>query len=492
MNARPAGTADTLERGARRSAGVLPPDARSATLFYVTEPLDVRVRYYGRGSDVSVYSIHPAGEAPPAAPGELALRLEAPRDGRLTGRDVHLANSPVFFGALNEYARRARARGCPDVLKVLSAGAQAKLLAQRGMPARVGRLGATGEFAPLASALELLQGRRAVRVAVVNILHLAFGDTLLGLCALRELRATLEARFDEVTLDLVQHRCNAEAEALFRRSGLIDGIHFLPAPVQLLTGYDAYLDLTGERVTADAHWVDICMDACGLDPRAVPASRKRMSFPPSPAVAAELANGLAADGGGAPVLLFHPQSSTPIRTFPAERAARFVHELLELTGWRVASAVPLAVDHPRFLDWSAHSRTFDHFAHLVARADMVVSTDTCAYHLADAFDVPAVVLFTSMTPESRTAYYPYVEGIALQPEDNPLLGRGVSDHPAHVAFAEALWDRLDARRVVAAVEAMVARRRAARGEGDTGPPRRRRPTVRPRRAEPPLPGTIAC
>lgn len=491
MNARLAGQ---VEARTGAGGGVLPPEARSATLFYVAEPLDVRVRYYGRGSDPSVYDIHAAGKGPPARAGELELRLEAPRDGRLTGRDVHLANSPVFFGALNEYAKRAREQGRPGVLKVLSAAAQATLLGQRGMPARVGRLGNTGALAPLSGALELLQGRRAVRIAVVNILHLAFGDTLLGLCALRELRSTLEARFDAVTLDLVQHRCNPEAEALFRRSGLIDQIHFLPAPVQLLTGYDAYLDLTGERVTADAHWVDLCMDACGLDPRAVPAARKRMSFPPSPGAAAELAARVPADDGGAPILLFHPQSSTPIRTFPAERAARFVRELLDLTGWRVASAVPLAVEHPRFLDWSGHSRTFDHFAHLVARADMVVSTDTCAYHLADAFDVPAVVLFTCMTPESRTAYYPYVAGIALAPDDNPLLGRGVSDHPAHVAYAEALWDRVDARRVVAAVEAMVARRRAARGEGagDTGPPRGARAPVRPRHAEPSLPGTAAC
>ena len=41
------------------------------------------------------------------------------------------------------------------------------------------------------------------------------------------------------------------------------------------------------------------------------------------------------------------------------------------------------------LDLSAHRLSFDDLAALVAGVDGVISVDTVAYHLADAFSVPA-------------------------------------------------------------------------------------------------------
>ncbi|HEX5727274.1 MAG TPA: glycosyltransferase family 9 protein [Longimicrobiaceae bacterium] len=401
---------------------------RAAQLFRVAEPLEVHVRYYGRGAGPEAYAVVSAGEDPPAddAGGRLALRLEPGAS--------YLANSPVFFAALRLHHQERRRSGLPGVAQVLSAERQAAALGRPGMPARLGRGGEA-----LAPFLARAAGRQErLRVAVANIWHLAFGDALAGLCALRELRAALEARFARVELTLFQHRCNAEAEQLFRRSGVVDEVRFLPAPLAALAEHDAWVDVSGVRVSPREHWVDQCLAALGMDPAAVPAARKRLRVPAAPWAARELAAEVAAlKAEGGPVLLFHPQASLPARSFPADAAAAFARALLERTGARVASAVPLAVDHPRFVDWSPLSRTFDHFAFLVSQADGVVSVDTCAYHLADAFDVPAVALFTpAVPPETRIAYSPRVAGITVAPE-RP------GGAPA--------WERLDAGRVLAAL-----------------------------------------
>lgn len=450
------------------------------TVFSLTEPLDVSITYYDRGARPSdAYQVAPATPFPDPFEDRPRVRLEPGRR--------YFGDSPVFFRALHLHQKARVAAGQPRLVRVTPPEAHAQLAAAGVIPPRIGRAHSATDVADQVAAQ---RGDEVIRIAVINIFHQAFGDALASLVALRELRRVLARRFGRVEIDLFQHRCNRESEALYLRSGVVGAIHPLPAPLDRLAAYDAYVDTTGERVTPDAHWLDLCIAACGVDPATVPAARKRMRVPIDVAVSREVADDVAAARGrGRPVLLFHPSASSPIRGCPAEVAEAFVREVLRRTRWTVACAVPLEIEHPRLVDWSRASRTFDHLACLVAHADLVVSADSVVYHLADAFDVPAVALFTSIPPACRTAYSPCVEGISLAPDPNPILGLGSSSDPEAVAHARAMWRDLDAGRVIAALRGTVRRQRAAPPTDDGGlEPQARYPVlVRRRRARRPLP-----
>jgi Glycosyltransferase family 9 (heptosyltransferase) len=415
-------------------------------LFYVTEPLDVAIRNEHNGRPV-----------------EWSLRLHAPADGRVSGDSLHFATWPELK-SLNE---SLKASGREAAVKILALSGKLNVMGRAGMPKLLGYYPLYRyPWVPLDEQLAALDvAARPARIAVVNSFSPAFGDTVTCLPLLAELRRRLEARLGEVEIDLFQARFSFETDPLYQRSGLADGIHRLPAPVRQLAGYDGYLELSADHVDGALPWIDGCLRALGVEPETVPAARKRNRLAVDAEAAERVASTIAETrAGGRPVLLFHPKASTSIRSFPAERVRPFVEALLERTDYAVASAAPLGFSHPRVFDWSGVSRTFDDFVALIASADAFVTVDTSLYHVADAFDVPGVVLFTSIDPALRVAYYPFADGIQLRP-GNRLLGTHFSEDPEDVAYAESLWDDLDADVVVERLYRVVARREMAREMG---------------------------
>lgn len=427
-------------------------------LIRVLEPLDVTVRYHALCGDDNPYSVCPAGEArvpPPEGAVTLTIGSSSSEDGGL--RSICLVNSFLLLEAMLDDQRRREPPpdGRPRVVR-LTLDAQRRVLRHPSLPVRLGNM----ERREIPERLED-QVRRIprgpLRVGVVNSLDDRFGDAIMSLTLLRELRSRLAARFDPLEIELVQHRGNPETERLYLRSGLVQRIRLLPMPLTDFQGYGAYLDFTALPLRDDRHWVDDALEWIGVDPRSLPASRKRSWLPPESGAPARLDGPLARvreDGG--PILLFHPRASAHTRTLAVDEAAALAQALLDRTPYRVACAIPLGLRHPRFLDWTPLSRSFDDFAYLISQADAFVSVDTCVYHVADAAGVPGVVLFATEPPEHRIAYYPYVEGLRVPGDETP-----------------------DAGEVVAALERAVLRR-----AGDAAPQH-----APPRRAVQPLPRT---
>jgi ADP-heptose:LPS heptosyltransferase len=102
----------------------------------------------------------------------------------------------------------------------------------------------------------------------------------------------------------------------------------------------------------------------------------------------------------------------------------FLSSLLENSDYFVVSTDFLEFSHERFRNLNSHSRqSIDDFAAIIANVDAVISVDTLTYHLADAFDIPTVVLFTTIEPKYRILYYPFTEAIMLENQDGYLYGK---------------------------------------------------------------------
>jgi ADP-heptose:LPS heptosyltransferase len=126
---------------------------------------------------------------------------------------------------------------------------------------------------------------------------------------------------------------------------------------------------------------------------------------------------------GRPILLFHHTSTSPIRQIPKPIAQQFVREIIENSDYFVVSADKLDYRHDRFMCLANYSQNLDRFAGIISLVDAIITVDTSTYHLADAFDKPTIVLFTSIEPDHRIRYYPHVRGIMLEEEGGPIYGQ---------------------------------------------------------------------
>ena len=187
--------------------------------------------------------------------------------------------------------------------------------------------------------------------------------------------------------------------------GLVDKI--LPYPVtlgQLLCEADFYLEFNDPKgLFASGEMADYYLDHLSIAPESVAASDKKPILPQalaqSPAVLAQLER-LAAR----PRILFAGSASDKIRRLPerilAELAAAHPNLSFVVPG---PSAVELA--NVFSLDTSGG---LGDFVTAIRHCDALVSADSAAYHIAAAFDIPALVLFGPIGSSIRTGYYPRV------------------------------------------------------------------------------------
>lgn len=149
-----------------------------------------------------------------------------------------------------------------------------------------------------------------------------------------------------------------------------------------------------------------------------------------------------------PVLLFHHKASDAIRSLEEDRAISIINEIIKKSDYFVVSAQSLDFKNERFLDISAQSTSLDDLATIISQVDAIVTVDTCVYHLADAFDVPTVVLFSTIDPEIRIKYYPFVKGIMYEDKQGKIFGKhAVSADPREaekeLEYLKTVWDKID-------------------------------------------------
>ena len=116
--------------------------------------------------------------------------------------------------------------------------------------------------------------------------------------------------------------------------------------------------------------------------------------------------------------------------------------------------------HPRVVNLAPHCDGVLDLCHIVARANRVVTVDTSVCHIAAAFGVPTVALFTTIAPGLRVKYYPSVAGILLDgAERTGYLGAHMEKDglPPEPVFA--LWEGFDVLPALSRLDSLLVARR---------------------------------
>ena len=99
------------------------------------------------------------------------------------------------------------------------------------------------------------------------------------------------------------------------------------------------------------------------------------------------------------------------------------------------------------------SPEFDDFAAITKASDGIITVDTVTAHLSDCFDVPTIVMFTTIEPKYRISYYPYAKGIMMEKKGGKIYGRhkfdfGTKEFDESQEYVDKLWKKTSVKEVV--------------------------------------------
>ena len=276
------------------------------------------------------------------------------------------------------------------------------------------------------------KGQAEVKVGFINAMSSGLGDHLIGMSAFDYWYKKLSDYLPGTKIVISFFQINILKTASITKHWLdkVNNIYMLPSNLVLLLMQDAYVDLGTFVLNEDfdtTHLYDFYLKCFAIDPATVPVEEKRIKYNIPDELkedAKEMLNEYNKENR--PLLMIHHTSSSNIRGLEEKRAIKLVEDIIEKSNYFVISAKPLDVQNERFKDVSTYSTDMEKFAAIISQMDAIITVDTSTYHFADAFSVPTVALFTTIDPDLRCKYYPYVKGIMYENEDGKLYGKHIS------------------------------------------------------------------
>lgn len=313
--------------------------------------------------------------------------------------------------------------------------------------------------------------KKEVRVAVLSGAGTGIGDTLVGLTALTIARQHLERTFQRVHMDaLVGLHCFESVLPVYSQSPAVNTVYPLPLTLADFRRYDAFFDTGGLMHRDDADrlpYVDFFLKLFGIDYWKINPAQKRNSIRLRKEVVDELAGEFdVLRNKGDKLLLFHPTASGRLRSIPEEKIAGMMEAILANSDYRIVTVVPVPFRHERVVDLTEKSKSFQHLCYIVSRMDAIITVDTSIYHIADAFSVPTVALFTSIDPNLRVKYYPFVKGILLEgATETGHFGRHYAMPEIPLEPVLRLWDKIDVGKLLSELDRLAEKRGADKKRG---------------------------
>lgn len=306
-------------------------------------------------------------------------------------------------------------------------------------------------------------GREKISIGIVNGMSSAMGDHLIGMKALNLFHNELSKYFKNVEIVLYQ-LIPKHIFPITVQDPIIHHVVGMPAPVSRLEKHDLYLDFGGMIVWENFNnqpMIDFYLEELGLDKTKISPNDKRCSIKLSDQAAFDMDEIIKViKHRGRPVLLFQHHSSSDIRTIHEHEATKMVKDLLEQTDYTVVSTMPnFNYASDRFVNVSPYTvNEFDRFVYLISKMDAVLTVDTVAYHISDALCIPTVVLFTSIEPDLRARYYPYVQSIMLEDPKGRVYGKHKSNTTNDKFHVRKLFKKLKIEDVIEALKTITSKK----------------------------------
>jgi hypothetical protein len=309
--------------------------------------------------------------------------------------------------------------------------------------------------------VDILSKVEKIDIGILNAMSNAIGDHLIGMQAFAYFQNKLAETFPdkEIKISLYQFNPYHVQSITVQWQGKFQHVFMLPNRVSKLCQHNAFIDLGTLLLRENFDnqpMIDFFLGALSIDPSTVPVEAKRVKYQVNPQAKRQAQDlFVVLKSSKRPILLFHNTSTSPIRSINTIESIRIIKEILNKSDYFVVTTSHSDFQHPRFLSLSKYSQRLDDFAAIISQVDAIVTVDTSTYHIADAFNIPTVVLFTSIQPEYRIKYYPYTRAIMLEEKDGLLWGRHKIENTKSetlTQYVDQLCKKIDVDQVLQLIE----------------------------------------
>lgn len=300
-----------------------------------------------------------------------------------------------------------------------------------------------------------------ISLAIIGGVGRNIGEIISSCSALRILYEELEHKFLSIKLDIYlessENKYYSRDKELLLTQGFIHKIEPLSLSLKKLLNYDFIIDtslLNKRTYFSNMPYVDAYLYKFGIDYEKVNKQRKstfidRISTPLNKNLIKKIKD-LKKVGK---LLLFHPYSANENRSIPKEFAIKYLKKLINTADdYTIVSALNITELHDdRYVNLAGLSKSLSEFIYIISQVDKIITVDTSTYHIADAFFVPTLVLFTDDKAEIRTKYYQQTKTIEIE-DKTKNYSTFTFENPSLELYKHQAWKELKISKVMKLLE----------------------------------------
>lgn len=304
--------------------------------------------------------------------------------------------------------------------------------------------------------------KKDIKVAIIGNVGESIGEIVSGLTALRIFKEYLNKKFQSVQLDLyleaAENKFYSRDKEILETQKYLGNINPLAIDVRTLCEYDFYIDnsLVKQRsYYKELPYVDAYLHKFGIDYNKIASENKNNSLDiTNLKVNQTLKEKIEKlKSSKTKLLFFHPFTAKINCSIPKEIAYNFLKKLIKKhEDYTIVTAVKMNdFKEDGYVNLGANSKTISDFIYIVSAMDKIITADTSTYHIADAFFIPTVVIFTINESKNKIKYFTQTRAIKIE-DQSKNLSKFKFDDSALVLYKFESWNSLKVSKVIKLLE----------------------------------------
>ncbi|NVJ52270.1 MAG: hypothetical protein HWD90_01155 [Campylobacteraceae bacterium] len=304
--------------------------------------------------------------------------------------------------------------------------------------------------------------KKDIKVLILGSLGSSISQMICACSALRIFYEKLKKQFKTVTLDIYinasENRFYSRDKMIFSNQNFVNKVSALSIDVKEFCSYDFFVDassVTKRSFYQTLNYTDAWLYKLGIDYKTIPEEMKYntinlTSYRPKK----ELKDRLQLIKQKGKVLLFHPYSANSFKSIPKDYAVKLLKKMIEkMPDYVFVSALKLdpKFKNDRYFDLSNDSSSFLDFCYIISNCDKAFTVNTSTYHIADAFFIPSVVVFTDYEQKKNVKEYEYSNAIYVKDKSKDY-SQFIFKNESLLLYRFDGWQELKASKVIKLLE----------------------------------------
>lgn len=299
-----------------------------------------------------------------------------------------------------------------------------------------------------------------IKVAIIGGMSSGIGKTIASCTALRILHQELSEIFKSVKIDIYISASNnsyfTRDKDIYKTQYYLNEVLPLSINTKQLCEYDYYIDNSVDFTKLlNLNYVDAWLYKFGIDYKKISGDKKYNVLEVEHFdIDSNLQKKISEAKNRGKLLLFHPYSANINKSIPQTIAIDLLKDLLlKLEDYTVVTTLQIdsKIKGDNLLDLSKESRNINDFIYIISCMDKIITTNTSAFHISDAFMIPTITFFVEEDYEEISKYYRYNKSIFLK-DKSKNLSKFIYENDALTIYKLEAWRSLKVSKIIKLLE----------------------------------------